>query len=136
MSVVTDPEKLQVLAVCANGYGKRTAISEHRCQGRGGLGIIAIDASDRNGDVVDLTLMTDGDQIMVVTDRGQIIRTFGSQIRLAGRNTQGVRILDVREGEKVVAVERIQAVAGIEAAEGDVVVPDPNEGGPSGETTE
>jgi DNA gyrase subunit A len=116
MSVIRDAETQQVLAICANGYGKRTSVGEHRAQGRGGLGIIAIDASERNGDVVDLALVRDGEQIIVVTDRGQMIRTYVDQVRLAGRNTQGVRIIDTREGEKVVAVERVEAVAGVEAA--------------------
>jgi DNA gyrase subunit A len=133
MSVIEDGENQQVLAVCANGYGKRTAVSEHRTQGRGGVGIIAIDASERNGDVVDLALVRDGDQIMVVTDRGQIIRTFVDQVRLAGRNTQGVRIIDVKEGEKVVAVERIERVAGVEG-NGDSEAPPAGEA--AGETTE
>ncbi|MEI8257401.1 MAG: DNA gyrase C-terminal beta-propeller domain-containing protein [Deltaproteobacteria bacterium] len=109
---VIDDDTQQVFAVCANGYGKRTVVSEHRAQGRGGSGVIAIDASERNGDVVDLVLVRDGEQVMAVTDKGQIIRTFVDQIRLAGRNTQGVRIIDVKEGEKVVAVERIQQVGG------------------------
>lgn len=130
MSVIDDPDHQQVLAVCANGYGKRTPVSEYRVQGRGGVGVIAIDASERNGAVVDLTLVRDGDQVMVVTDRGQIIRTYVNQIRLAGRNTQGVRILDVKEGEKVVAVERIERVGG-DDANGEVdalpTVPPPSE---------
>jgi DNA gyrase subunit A len=129
MSVVEDAESQQVLAICANGYGKRTAVGEYRTQGRGGVGIIAIDASERNGEVVDLTLVRDGDQIMVVTDRGQIIRTFVDQVRLAGRNTQGVRIIDTRDGEKVVAVERVDRVAGEgEEGAGDSELPPPEEG--------
>ncbi|MBL8683778.1 MAG: DNA gyrase subunit A [Myxococcales bacterium] len=117
LRVIEDPATQQVLAVCEKGYGKRTETAEFRSQGRGGLGIIAIDASDRNGDVVDLVLVCEGDQLMVVTDKGQTLRTFVSQVRLAGRNTQGVRIIDVNDGEKVVAVERVEIVAG-EAPEG------------------
>jgi len=110
LRVVEDPATQQVLAVCEKGYGKRTESSEFRSQGRGGLGIIAIDASERNGDVVDIVLVREGDQLMVVTDKGQMLRTFVSQVRLAGRNTQGVRIIDVNEGEKVVAIERVEVV--------------------------
>ncbi len=110
MQVIEDPTTQQVLAVCENGYGKRTLTEEFRCQGRGGLGIIAIDASERNGNVVDLALVRENDQLMVVTDKGQILRTYISQVRLAGRNTQGVRIIDVNDGEKLVAVERVDAV--------------------------
>jgi DNA gyrase subunit A len=112
LRMIEDPKTQQVLAVCEKGYGKRTETEEYRSQGRGGLGIIAIDASDRNGDVVDLVLVGEGDQLMVVTDKGQTLRTFVSQVRLAGRNTQGVRIIDVNDGEKVVAVERVEVVAG------------------------
>ncbi len=111
LRVVDDPASQQVLAVCEKGFGKRTENSEFRSQGRGGMGIIAIDASERNGDVVDLVLVHEGDQLMVVTDKGQMLRTFVSQVRLAGRNTQGVRIIDVNEGEKVVAIERVEVVA-------------------------
>lgn len=110
LRVIDDPATQQVLAVCEKGYGKRTEVSEFRCQGRGGVGVIAIDASERNGDVVDLVLVRESDQLMVVTDKGQMLRTFVSQVRLAGRNTQGVRIIDVKEGERVVAVERVEVV--------------------------
>jgi DNA gyrase subunit A len=105
MDVIRDADKQRVLSVCANGYGKRTDVSEYRTQGRGGVGIIAIDASERNGDVVDLDLVNDDEQIMVITDRGQIIRTNVSEVRIAGRNTQGVRIIKLDEGEHVVGVE-------------------------------
>jgi DNA gyrase subunit A len=105
MDIIRDVDKQEVLAVCANGYGKRTPVAEHRLQGRGGVGIIAIDASERNGDVVDLNLVTESDQLMVITDRGQIIRTRVSEVRSAGRNTQGVRIIRMDENEHVVGVE-------------------------------
>jgi DNA gyrase subunit A len=110
MDVITDPEQQYVLTVCGNGFGKRTHVSEHRCQSRGGVGVIAIDATDRNGDVVDLDLVMAGAQIMVITDRGQIIRTSVDEIRVAGRNTQGVRLIRLDEGEKVVGVEPLAEV--------------------------
>jgi len=105
MDVVEDSEEQQVLAVSANGYGKRTPISDWRIQGRGGKGIIAMVTSDRNGPLVKLRLVRPGEQIMVVTNGGQIIRTHIDQIREAGRNTQGVRIIRVAEDERVVDVE-------------------------------
>ena len=107
MDVIADPLQQQVLTVCANGFGKRTLVEEHRCQSRGGLGIIAIDASERNGAVVDLDLVTEAMELMVITDRGQIIRTKVSEVRQAGRNTQGVRIIRLDSDEKVVAVEPV-----------------------------
>jgi DNA gyrase subunit A len=105
MDVIRDPDKQKVLAVCANGYGKRTDVAEYRLQGRGGKGVIAIETSERNGDVVDLNLVFEEEQIMVITDRGQIIRTKVSEVRSVGRNTQGVRIIRLDDGEHVTGVE-------------------------------
>jgi len=104
MDVVEDDAQ-QVLAVSVHGYGKRTPITEWRLQGRGGKGIIAMVTSERNGDLVKLRLVRPGEQIMVVTNGGQIIRTHIDQIREAGRSTQGVRVIRVAEGEQVVDVE-------------------------------
>jgi DNA gyrase subunit A len=104
---VTHPERQHVLAVCEKGYGKRTLLEEFRSQNRGGKGIILIDASDRNGPVVDLKLVKDGDEIMLITDKGQTIRTTVSEIRETGRNAQGVKIMTVEDDERVVAVERL-----------------------------
>jgi DNA gyrase subunit A len=111
---VTDPERQHVLAVCEKGYGKRTLLEEFRQQNRGGKGIILIDASERNGPVVDVKLVKDGDQIMLITDRGQTLRTNVTEIRETGRNAQGVKIMSVEEGERIVALERLA-----ETAEGD-----------------
>ena len=101
----TDPLRTQVLAVCERGYGKRTPLEEFRQQGRGGKGIILIDASDRNGPVVGIALVTEADEIMLITDRGQTIRTRVSEIRETGRNAQGVKLMSVDEGERIVAME-------------------------------
>ena len=104
---VTENERPYVLAVCEKGYGKRTNIEEFRQQNRGGKGIILIDTSDRNGPVVDVKLVKDGDEIMLITDKGQTIRTTVAEIRETGRNAQGVKIMSVQDDERVVAVERI-----------------------------
>ncbi|MGH7281167.1 MAG: DNA gyrase C-terminal beta-propeller domain-containing protein, partial [Polyangiaceae bacterium] len=104
---ITDPERQHVLAVCENGYGKRTLIEEFRQQNRGGKGIILIDASDRNGPVVDVKLVKDRDELMLITDRGQMIRTRVDEIRETGRNAQGVKLMTVEEGERIVGVERL-----------------------------
>ncbi len=101
----TDPLRTQVLAVCERGYGKRTPLEEFRQQNRGGKGIILIDASDRNGPVVGIALVTEADEVMLITDRGQTIRTRVSEIRETGRNAQGVKVMSVEEGERVVALE-------------------------------
>jgi DNA gyrase subunit A len=94
----------EVLAVSANGYGKRTPLSEFRPQGRGGIGIIAMDASERNGNVVNLSLVTPELELMAVTDAGQLIRTPVASVRVVGRNTQGVRVIRLEENERVVDV--------------------------------
>jgi len=105
--VVSEQERPLVLAVCANGYGKRTSIDEFRTQNRGGKGIILIDASDRNGPVVGIKLVKDSDEVMLITDRGQTIRTRVDEIRETGRNAQGVRLMTLGEGERIVALERL-----------------------------
>nr|WP_243396423.1 DNA gyrase subunit A [Marinicaulis flavus] len=99
-----------VLTVTEHGYGKRTSSYEYRTSGRGGKGIIAIQTTDRNGPVVAAFAVEDTDQIMLVTDRGQLIRTPVNDIRIAGRNTQGVTIFRTRDDEKVVSVGRIEDV--------------------------
>ncbi|HVZ32925.1 MAG TPA: DNA gyrase subunit A, partial [Polyangiaceae bacterium] len=104
---ITDPERLQVLAVCERGYGKRTPLSEFRQQKRGGKGIILIDTSERNGPVVGLALVREEDEVMLVTDRGQMIRTRVAEIRETGRNAQGVRVMQVEADERVVAIEPV-----------------------------
>ncbi len=107
MAVIADAERQQVLAISENGYGKRTPVSEWRLQSRAGKGIIAMDCSARNGELVKLSLVEPDDQIIVITDGGQIIRTRVSEIRQAGRNTQGVIVIRLREGERVVDVEPV-----------------------------
>jgi DNA gyrase subunit A len=104
---VTNQGEPKVLAVCEKGYGKRTPLSEFRPQNRGGKGIILIDASERNGPVVGIALVSEDDNVMLVTDRGQTLRTKVSEIRETGRNAQGVRVMTVEEGERVVAIEAL-----------------------------
>jgi DNA gyrase subunit A len=106
LGVTSDGEPM-VLAVCEKGYGKRTPLPEFRPQNRGGKGIILIDASERNGPVVGIALVKEDDQVMLVTDRGQTLRTKVSEIRETGRNAQGVRVMAVEEGERVVAIEAL-----------------------------
>jgi DNA gyrase subunit A len=102
---VTGDGRDRVLAVCERGYGKQTPIDEFRLQSRGGKGVILIDASERNGPVVGVALVGPTDEVILVTDRGQTLRTKVSQIRETGRNAQGVRLMNVDEGERVVAIE-------------------------------
>ncbi len=96
-----------VLTVSERGYGKRTSSYEYRTTGRGGKGIVAMAVTGKTGPVVASFPVEDEDQIMLVTDGGQLIRTRVEGIRIAGRSTQGVIVFDTAEGERVVSVERI-----------------------------
>ena len=96
-----------ILSITENGYGKRTSAYEYRTTNRGGSGIINIETSSRNGTVVASFSIGDEDQIMLVTDGGKLIRTPIRDVRIAGRNTQGVTLFKTAEGEKVVSVARL-----------------------------
>ena len=96
-----------ILTVTANGYGKRSSAYEYRRTNRGGQGIANIDTSERNGPVVASFPARNGEQIMLVTDQAKMIRTMVGDIRIMGRNTQGVTLFDVAEGEHVVSAARI-----------------------------
>lgn len=97
-----------ILTISENGFGKRTSSFEYRITGRGGKGIVAMAVTPRNGRLIASFPVEEGDQIMLVTDGGQLIRTPVEGIRLAGRSTQGVIVFDTAEGEKVVSVERVR----------------------------
>jgi len=133
---VPPDETQEVLTVSANGYGKRTPVGEFRPQGRGGIGIIAMDASERNGAVVNLSLVTADVQLMAVTNKGQLIRTNVSHVRQLGRNTQGVRVIRLEEDERVVDVGLVaeqEDEAGAANSLPPATMPPPLEGGDGGE---
>jgi DNA gyrase subunit A len=102
-----DDEALQVLTICARGYGKRTPASEYRTQSRAGLGLITIKVNERNGEVVENVLVLPDDHIIIITSQGKVIRTTVDGISVLGRNTQGVRLIRMGEGERVVAAARM-----------------------------
>jgi DNA gyrase subunit A len=99
----------QVLTACVNGYGKRTPLSEYPVKGRGTRGVINIDANERNGDVIALRLVEAGDEIMMITEMGILIRTRVDEIRETGRNAAGVRLIKLDEGDRLVAVAKVDA---------------------------
>ena len=103
-----------VLTLSENGFGKRTSSFEYRLTGRGGKGIVAMTVNARNGRLVASFPVEHGDEVMLVTDGGQLIRCPVDGIRIAGRSTQGVIVFDTAEAEKVVAVERISEPEGEE----------------------
>jgi DNA gyrase subunit A len=97
-----------VLTVTANGYGKRTELPEYRVQSRGGKGIITIKTTERNGPVVAAALVSDAEEVMLITNKGMLIRMPAKGISVIGRNTQGVRLITVEsKDEQVVAVARV-----------------------------
>lgn len=100
-------EKSEILTVTSRGYGKRSAAEEYRKQSRGGKGILAMKLTEKTGEIMGILPVTDKDDLMIITDKGQVIRTKISGISLLGRNTQGVRLINVKPDEKVVAVEKI-----------------------------
>ncbi|MGX2041683.1 DNA gyrase subunit A [Methylocaldum sp. MU1018] len=101
-----------VLNVTENGFGKRTALGDFPIHRRGGQGVIAIQTSERNGSVVGAVLVQDSDEIMLITDAGTLVRTRVEEIRELGRNTQGVMVIRLSPGEKVVGVDRIPVLEG------------------------
>ncbi len=100
-------EGATILTVTENGFGKRTRTEEYRVQGRGGKGILTIKTTQRNGLVVYACQVTDPDELMIITEQGKIIRLKVADISVIGRNTQGVKLIDLAEGEKVVAVAKV-----------------------------
>ena len=106
-----------ILTVSENGYGKRTSSFEYRVTGRGGKGVVAMAVNDRNGSLVASFPVADSDEIMLVTDAGQLIRVPVAGIRIAGRATQGVIVFDTADEERVVSVDRIGEAEGDEGDE-------------------
>ena len=100
-------EGATILTVTANGFGKRTDTAEYRVQGRGGMGIITIKTTERNGNVIGMKQVTNADDVMLITNHGKIIRMKIKGISTIGRNTQGVKLINVEKGEKVVGVARL-----------------------------
>ena len=123
--VIRDPEREYVLSVTENGFGKRTAVSEYRCTGRGGQGVANIETSERNGQVVASFTVFAEDHLMMVTNAGKVIRIRvdggeGDTIRIAGRKTQGVTLFEIDKKELVVSVGIIRDVDEDETDETDV----------------
>ncbi len=112
-----DEDPASILTVCARGYGKRTLLTEYRTQNRGGKGLIDIQTSERNGLVVAVAKVTDADEIMLTTSGGLVIRTLVGEIRTIGRNTQGVRLIKLDEGDAVSSIAKLpeEELADVEA---------------------
>jgi DNA gyrase subunit A len=102
MEVVSQDATL--LTACENGFGKRTNLDEYRIQSRGGIGLKNVQTTDRNGSVVGIACVNDRSELLLVTEQGQIIRMKAGDLRPIGRDTQGVRLMDLAEGDKLVSI--------------------------------
>ncbi len=107
MSVLLPESEATLAMVCEHGYGKRTAVAEFTAQNRGGLGVIGIKTTERNGLLTGAQVVEEGHQLMLITSGGKVIRMPVSDISVIGRNTQGVRLVRLEEGERVMAMERL-----------------------------
>ena len=112
--VVVDASTESILSVTENGFGKRTAVDDYPIRNRGGKGVFTIKTSERNGKAIGALQVVDDDEIMMITNGGKIIRTNMNNVRVIVRNTQGVNLFDLPEGEKVVAMDRVAEPSGRE----------------------
>ena len=108
ISLIIPQEGGKVLTVSEHGYGKRTDMTEFPTKGRGNKGVIAMSTSERNGKLVGAAQVFEGDELMLISNQGTLVRTRADEVSLLGRNTQGVRVIRTKEGESLVSVERIQ----------------------------
>ncbi len=108
ISLLVPQDGGRMLSVSENGYGKRSEFSEFATKGRGNKGMIFMQTSERNGAIVGAVQVFDGDELMMISDQGTMVRTRTDEISVLGRNTQGVRVIRLKEGEHVVGVERIE----------------------------
>ena len=115
IALLVPDERGSVLTVSENGYGKRTAVSEFPVKGRAGKGVIAMASSARNGRLVGARQVFTGDELMLISSQGTLVRTLADEVSQLGRNTQGVRIIRTKAGETLVQVERIADTAGAAA---------------------
>jgi len=110
VSLIVPNETGDILTATENGYGKRTALSDYTAKSRGGQGVISIKVSERNGKVVGAVQVDENDEIMLISNRGTLVRTPASGVSVIGRNTQGVTLIRTREDEKIVALQRIDEI--------------------------
>ncbi|MCE7534749.1 DNA topoisomerase (ATP-hydrolyzing) subunit A [Aliivibrio fischeri] len=119
VSLIVPSNEGDILTVTQNGYGKRTVLSEYPAKSRATQGVVSIKVSERNGSVVGAVQAEDGDEFMMITDAGTLVRTRVSEVSQVGRNTQGVTLIRTSENENVVALQRIDEVEEAEIIEGE-----------------
>ena len=118
ISLIIPAEGGKVLTVSQHGYGKRTEVTEFPTKGRGTQGVIAMQCSDRNGEVIGAVQVFEGDELMLISDQGTLVRTRGDEVSVQGRNTQGVRVIRLKSGEQLVGIERIEEADEAPGSEG------------------
>jgi DNA gyrase subunit A len=116
--LIASDERGQVLTITEKGFGKRTPVSAYRLQSRGGIGVTNIKTTDKNGKVAGISYVFEDDQVLLITEQGMIIRTNVADIRSIGRNTQGVRVINIDENDLVVAAVKL-----VDKDEGDEEIP-------------
>lgn len=109
IDVAESDDMAYILTATENGYGKRTPLTEYPRKGRGTQGVIGIQTTERNGKLVRAVLLGATDEVLLISDGGTLVRTRGSEISRVGRNTQGVTLIRLSKGEKLQAVERLDA---------------------------
>ena len=119
ISLIIRDDNAEVLTVSASGYGKRSPVADFRLTGRGGQGVIAMQCNDRNGAMVGGVQVEDGEEIMLISDQGTLVRTRVDEVRVMGRNTQGVTLIRVGDNEKLVSVDRIVEPDAVEGDDSD-----------------
>jgi DNA gyrase subunit A len=123
-----------LLTVTERGFGKRTEIDEYRVQSRGGVGVINISTTTRNGPVVGVSYVQEGDELLVITQQGMILRMQTDDVRSIGRATQGVTLINIADDDKVVSIARLVDKEDVE--DGDPAAGEPAGGPPAGEPPE
>jgi len=117
ISMILIDEEGSILTSTQNGYGKRTAVADYPLKGRGGQGVISIKTNERNGEIVGAVQVKPDDEIMMITDNGTLVRIAVADVSEMGRNTQGVRLIRLTKGEKLVEIERIEALPSPDAGD-------------------
>jgi DNA gyrase subunit A len=120
ISMIKVAEGGSILTATENGYGKRTSVNDYPLKGRGGQGVISIVTNERNGNIVGAVQVQNDDEIMLITNNGTLVRLAVADISEMGRNTQGVRLIRLTNGEKLVEVEKIEVLAGSSDEAGDL----------------
>ncbi|VVM20878.1 DNA gyrase subunit A (EC, partial [uncultured Gammaproteobacteria bacterium] len=107
VSAIIADDSSPILTATEKGYGKRTNLDEYRAQARGGSGVISIKTSDRNGKVVGAIQVTDEDEMMLISNKATLVRARANDVSIIGRNTQGVTLIKIAKGEKLVSIAKI-----------------------------